>query len=82
VYGLLLRVQVYSKVTVNPVSSSQGVQEASSTVDVTVLDWPAAWGPRTQQQKKAGAGPAATGSVIAPVSLGWYEFDWGGTAAT
>ncbi|KAF6252008.1 hypothetical protein COO60DRAFT_567159 [Scenedesmus sp. NREL 46B-D3] len=77
--------KVYSKVTVSPVASSQGVQEASSTVDLTVLEWPAAWGPRTQQvqqTRKAGTGPAAAGTAISPVSSGWFDFDWDGTTAS
>ncbi|WIA15905.1 hypothetical protein OEZ85_012654 [Tetradesmus obliquus] len=75
--------KVYSKATVSPASSSQGVQEASSTAEVTVLEWPAAWGPQVQQRsQKAGAGPAATAAVITPVSSGWFDFDWNGAAAS
>jgi hypothetical protein len=79
---LLLLVQVYSKATVSPTSSSQGVQEASSTAELTVLEWPAAWGPQVQHSQKAGAGPAATAAVITPVGSDWFNFDWGGSATS
>jgi hypothetical protein len=79
---LLHHVQVYSKATVSPTSSSQGVQEASSSIDLTVLEWLAAWGPQVQHSQKAGAGPAAVATVITPVSAGWFDFDWGSAAAS
>lgn len=63
--------QVYSKTTVSPTSGSQGSTEATTMVNVNVLQWPATWDPHVQLDT---AGVINT-TAIPVVGKVWFNFE-------